>query len=171
MANLISYSRIFLAFLFVYLVMQAHTWPAIFVMSLAAVTDYLDGQVARRFNNVTSFGALLDPIADRIFVLSVCLALYIKFDQGLIKLVIVSLVGREILISQGFYWLKMKGIVLEVSRFGKISTAFVFISFVVTFVLPKLGIYLLLAASGLYWISALDYTLKAWRKLETFKKS
>jgi len=171
MANLLSYSRIFLAFILIYLIIQAHTWPAVIVILVAAITDYLDGKVARKLGQTSDFGALLDPIADRIFVLSVCLALYITFEQGPVRLAIMLLVGREILISLGFYWLKLKGIRLEVSRFGKISTAFVFTSFVVTFVLPEQGTYLLLIASGLYWLSALDYAPKAWRKLESIKKN
>ena len=161
MANLLSYSRIFLAFFLVYLIIQAQSWPAVFVMLIAAVTDFLDGKVARKLGQTTSFGALLDQIADRIFVLSVCLALYIKFDEGLIRLAILLLLAREIIIALGFVWLKLKDIKLEVSRLGKISTAFVFTSFVITFVLPEQGIYLLLAASGLYWLSALNYAVQA----------
>jgi CDP-diacylglycerol--glycerol-3-phosphate 3-phosphatidyltransferase len=165
MANLFSYSRIFLAILFTYLIYQSQAVPAFLVLSLAATTDYLDGYFARKLNQVSDFGTMLDPVADRILIISVCLALLIKFWQPSFKLAAIVLICREVLVSLGYFWLKNKGVVIRVSRLGKVSTAFVFISFVITFILPKQGIYLLLAAIGLYFISTLAYVFEARRKI------
>lgn len=166
MANLLSYSRILLAILFVYLVSSARLHVAFVVMSIAAITDYLDGYVARKTNSVTAFGAILDPIADRIFVLCLCVALVIKYwQEPLFQLASALLAARELFVAIGFLWFKRKGIKIAVTRLGKVATAFVFIAFVVIFILPKLGIYLLLAAIAVYMVSALDYATKAWRQI------
>lgn len=166
MANLLSYSRILLAFLFVYLVSTTRISIALAVLVLAAITDYLDGFLARKTDTSTSFGAVLDPIADRIFILSLCTALLIKFwQQPLFKLVSVLLITREIFVGLGFLWFKTRGAKLAVTSLGKASTAFVFTSFVVIFVLPKAGIYLLLAATALYLVSSLNYAIDARRQM------
>lgn len=167
MANLLSYSRILLAFVLIYLVQTRSLSTALAVIVVAAVTDYLDGFVARKTETISAFGAILDPIADRIFILSLCAALLIRFWQlPLFKLASILLIARESLISLGFLWLKTKSKKMAVTRLGKAATAFVFISFVVVFVLPKVGIYFLVVAITLYWISALDYARNAWGMLE-----
>ncbi|TET52580.1 MAG: CDP-alcohol phosphatidyltransferase family protein [Actinobacteria bacterium] len=159
MANLFSFSRILLAVLFVYLVAKTNAISAsIAIMVIAALTDYLDGYVARKQEKISSFGAILDPAADRIFVVCVCLAIFIKYWQNpYLKLAALIIITRELIIGIGFLWMRTKSVKMEVTQFGKISTALLFISFVVLFVLPNIGIYLLFLAIFVYIIAALDY--------------
>lgn len=167
MANLLSYSRIVLGFFFIYFILKEQVIVSLVVLSIAAITDFLDGFVARKYNKITEYGAMLDPFADRILVLSVCLAIYIKFWQlPLFKFAVIMLFVREFFIGVGFFLLRGLKLEIKVSKIGKVSTALVFIAFVVTFVLPKLGIYLLLLAILLYFISALGYAMTAWRKID-----
>ena len=51
---------------------------AILVLMIAGVTDYLDGKLARAWNQTSSFGALLDPAADRIYILATLIILFVR---------------------------------------------------------------------------------------------
>ena len=63
---------------------------------LIAVTDFLDGYIARRDNLITNFGKLMDPIADKVFVFSVCMVL-VKYDLLSLWLVLI-LLAREFVV-------------------------------------------------------------------------
>lgn len=63
---------------------------------LIAVTDFLDGYIARRDNLITNFGKLMDPIADKVFVFSVCMVL-VKYDFLSLWLVLI-LLAREFVV-------------------------------------------------------------------------
>lgn len=66
MANLITVTRIALIPPFIYAVARGEYGAALIVFAIASLTDYLDGYVARRFNQNTSLGRLLDPAADKL---------------------------------------------------------------------------------------------------------
>jgi len=69
--NLLSFLRLLMVPLFVWLALvpEADGW-AVVVLVVSGVTDWLDGQIARRWNQMSRVGELLDPVADRLFVLS-----------------------------------------------------------------------------------------------------
>lgn len=78
-ANIITLSRIFLAPVFLVFALSetaSGMTVAIIVFAIAAITDWLDGAVARSYQEVTSYGAYLDPLADKILVLSAFVAFY-----------------------------------------------------------------------------------------------
>lgn len=65
--NLMGYFRILLIPLYLYLYICAKSYRlAIFIMLLSFLTDFLDGKIARRFDMVTEFGKILDPVADKL---------------------------------------------------------------------------------------------------------
>lgn len=165
MANLFSISRFFLAILFLILILNDQKFLGVATLLIAALTDFIDGQIARRFDQVTDFGTLIDPIADRFLVITVVVTLLFKFWQPIYITAAALLFFRELIIGFGFIWFKTKRIKLEVSVLGKISTALVFSAFVVTFIFPKQGIYFLFPAIGLYYIAAFGYFIEAWRQL------
>jgi len=81
-ANLLTTSRFFLSFLVVYLVFLdggVHTHWALLVFLLASLTDYWDGRLARRLNQKTVYGALMDPLADKALTLCAFLSFW-KLD-------------------------------------------------------------------------------------------
>ncbi|WP_245954561.1 CDP-diacylglycerol--glycerol-3-phosphate 3-phosphatidyltransferase [Paenibacillus flagellatus] len=90
---------------------------ALIVFLVAAATDKLDGYVARRYDQVTNLGKLLDPLADKLFVLTVLILLV----QGghLVPWIAVVLIGREAVITSVRLLAAAKGIVLAADRFGK----------------------------------------------------
>lgn len=95
---------------------------AIFV--LAAVTDWFDGYLARKWDQTTPFGAFLDPVADKLIV-AVALVLILESRPTiLIALPVMIIIGREILISALREWMAEMGnrTSVAVSKVGKIKT-------------------------------------------------
>ena len=73
--NSLSFLRILLVPVFLWLIVANHTWWAIGVLAFSSVTDYLDGYLARRWNQQTRLGQLLDPAADRLYIFATLLGL------------------------------------------------------------------------------------------------
>ena len=94
---------------------------AIFI--IAAVTDWFDGFLARRWNEVSAFGAFLDPVADKLLVAGVLLLL-LQLDRTNFVIAFI-IIGREITISALREWMAQIGASksVAVSSIGKIKTA------------------------------------------------
>lgn len=93
------------------------------VFIVAAVTDWFDGFLARRWNQTSSFGAFLDPVADKLMVAGALLVL-VEFDR-VNAVVAFVIIGREITISALREWMALIGASksVAVSSIGKIKTA------------------------------------------------
>jgi cardiolipin synthase (CMP-forming) len=100
------------------------------VFCIASLTDILDGWSARRFNQETSFGRFLDPLADKFLVISTFIAL-LYLDPLIQFWMIAVIVGRDLLITLMRYLAVKKGVEVKTSRFGKIKTAFQMISIII----------------------------------------
>ena len=94
-----------LVVVFLYLggVVFRHTAAALFV--LAALTDWLDGWLARRWKQTSDFGAFLDPVADKLLVAASLVMLLQNHPNGFLALLVVIIIGREITISALREWL------------------------------------------------------------------
>jgi len=126
LANKITMLRIVLTFIFVLLFLpqlDSIWWTkllALIIFVFAAVSDYFDGYIAKKNNMSTDFGRLMDPIADKILVLS---AFGAFLQLSLIELwMLVIIVSREILITSLRMFALNKGRVLAASRAGKHKT-------------------------------------------------
>ena len=73
--NALSLLRLLLVPLFFWLILAGHDAWALGVLAVSGVTDYLDGFLARRWNQVSRVGQLLDPVADRLYILATLLGL------------------------------------------------------------------------------------------------
>ena len=73
--NLLSLLRLALVPVFLVLIVTGHSISAFLVLAVASITDYLDGYFARKLNQVTRIGALLDPAADRLYIFSTLIGL------------------------------------------------------------------------------------------------
>ena len=94
------------------------------IFSLAAITDWLDGWVARKYNQITPFGAFLDPVADQLMV-AVALVLLVEVHHTpWFAIPAVVIIGREIVISALREWMAELGkrASVAVSMIGKIKT-------------------------------------------------
>ena len=94
--NILSLSRVLLAVLFI----PAGRAGRITLIVLAAATDFLDGWLARRTNTATRWGAVVDPIADRIFVLVAIVTYVLKGELSLLEMVLLLL--RDVGTAVGF---------------------------------------------------------------------
>ncbi len=130
---------------------QKH-WISTFIFWLAAVSDWLDGYLARALNQGSAFGAFLDPVADKLMVAA---ALIVLVKLGLVDVIIAFIIiGREITISALREWMAQLGNSksVAVSMLGKFKTAFQMLA--ILFLLyqePLLGM------STIWWGTLLIY--------------
>jgi CDP-diacylglycerol--glycerol-3-phosphate 3-phosphatidyltransferase len=101
-------------------------WWALFVFLVASATDFLDGFLARRWQVVTSFGKLADPIADKVLMLAVLASLCIVDDVPWWPLAVLAL--REVAVTLGRLGI-VKRTVIAASRGGKLKTVLQIASF------------------------------------------
>jgi CDP-diacylglycerol--glycerol-3-phosphate 3-phosphatidyltransferase len=145
------------------------------VFAAAAITDSLDGYLARRLGQTTRLGSFLDPVADKLIV-AVALVLIVSRDsRPLMVLTAAVIIGREIAISALREW--MAGIgqrtAVAVSRIGKLKTILqmtgltllLFRSDVAGIPIYALGQWLTVVAAGLTLISMALYLRAAWPHL------
>ena len=147
LANRITIMRIFLTFIFMsFLFCQGLLAKvlALAVFIIAALSDFLDGLIAKRRNMVTDFGRLMDPIADKILVVA-AFAAFVQM-QLIDAWMFVIIVSREILITSLRLFALNKGKVLSASRAGKHKT---FSQMAVIFLI--LGFIVLKEARLVYW--------------------
>lgn len=142
------------------------------IFILAAITDWLDGWIARRYNMSSAFGAFLDPVADKLMV---AVALFLIVQQNPTALMAVSsavIVGREISISALREWMAELGqrAAVSVAWIGKFKTLMQIVAIVVCLHqrdFPELRLYrigegLLVVAAVLTIWSAFIYVRAAW---------
>lgn len=141
------------------------------IFSAAAVTDFLDGYLARRSGDVTTFGILIDPIADKFLVIA---ALVMLVDMERVSvLVAVIIIVREVLITTLRMIALTKEIVIQAEMGGKFKTASQ-IAAIICLMLGRdnfLGIDLFDLGTVLIWISVVlavvsgvQYKVMFWRK-------
>jgi cardiolipin synthase (CMP-forming) len=129
--NLLTWLRIVLIPLFVGIFYFETSWVsgpnqnlvATVIFTVAAVTDWLDGWLARRLDQMSAFGAFLDPVADKLMVAAALITLVqLERVDAIIALIII---GREITISALREWMAQigEGKSVAVSLFGKVKTA------------------------------------------------
>ena len=108
--------------LFIWLALDLHAdgW-AIFVLAVGGITDYLDGKLARMWNQTSRFGELADPAIDRVYILATLIVLYLR--DALPLWVIIALIGRDLILAFVTIALTRNGIPpLKVSYIGKAAT-------------------------------------------------
>jgi len=123
LANRLTLSRILLTFVFMFFLFCQGLWAkaaSLIVFTLAALSDLFDGLIAQRWNMVTDFGRLMDPIADKILVLA-AFAAFVQM-QLIDAWMFVIIVSREILITSLRLFALNKGKVLSAARAGKHKT-------------------------------------------------
>ena len=147
-----------------------------YIFFIALVTDYLDGYIARNYNQTTAFGAFLDPIADKLLVVITIFVLAKTFDSVLFLLSSIIIISREFLviaIRQRLAELKTN-ISLKVNNLGKIKTGFQMSALVFLLHtnlifcdinLHTIGLLLLFISAVLTVISFIYYVRSAWNDI------
>lgn len=121
------------------------------IFTVAALTDLLDGYLARRLNQFTAFGAFLDPVADKLMVAAALVLLFQYYPHIWFTLPALIIISREILISALREWMAEMGkrTSVAVSRVGKFKTT-----------LQMIAIIIILAQTSLKltWLGFLGFT-------------
>jgi len=123
-ANRLTLSRLVLTILFVAALNSSWQYgrtAALILFLLAGITDFVDGEVARRYSRVTNFGKLMDPLVDKIMTISAFICLV---SLGSVPAwAVIVIVSREFLITGLRLIAAMRGKVLPAERLGKWKTA------------------------------------------------
>jgi len=148
--NILTLTRFTLIPVFIYVVFcypgaASGLIVGIVIFAFAGLTDLLDGYIARRCNMVTTWGKLMDPLADKLMLITVLISLAIK--QLIPPFVVVVVIVKELLIIVGAAFLyKSRKVVVQANYFGKAaSTAFFLAVVAVIFEIPYAEIILLTA--------------------------
>ncbi len=174
--NILTLVRIALIPLIIALILIENStvrWLAFALFVFAAVTDYLDGYLARRMNLISPLGRMLDPIADKLLVAALLIAFSFdgSFDLWLVWAAILIMM-REIAVAGLREFLGEKQVVVHVSTLAKFKTTAQLIALGVVMLMPVVSnIYL--AARGMMWLAALltlytgyEYFKGAWPHLK-----
>ena len=156
--NMITIGRICLVPVFVvvfYLPTEHRMQAAAAIFIIAALTDYLDGYVARRLKQETKAGAILDPLADKLIILT---ALVMMTGKGVPYIVTAIILFRELLIT-GIRALREAEPMVKARFLGKLKMASQIIAVTMALLALPHSLFMLWIATALTVISGADYVL------------
>ncbi len=168
-------------FLIAYYRLPEKRYLSMLVFAAASFTDCLDGYLARRMNQITSFGKLCDPLADKLMVLSIlcclssdgCLAPH-KWDFLNLVIPTVMIIKEFIMLAGSMYMLK-RGVVVHSNFWGKAATLLFVVGIVMVFpwhasdTVLDIGQLVLVAATLISLIAMVSYIHNSVKKLNAMK--
>lgn len=174
--NSITSFRIALIPVFIAVFYLPYSWAAMLatvIFAIAAITDWFDGYLARKLKQQSVLGAFIDPLADKLMVISALLLILTKHpDNNWLLFSTIIIISRELLISSLREWMSTmgKGNIVAVSFFGKAKTvgqmfALLFLIYeqdIFGFPIFTFGVGLLVLAAALTIGSMLTYIKSAW---------
>ena len=176
--NMLSILRLFMVPVFLVLLLTGQFIAALITLMVASATDWLDGQIARRFNQVTKLGQLLDPAADRLFIFAALIGLTINGNIPLwLALIVVSrdlmlVIVYPILASHGYGPLPVHFL----GKAGTFALLYALPLLLMVDVWPEAAFIVLPLAwgfaywgAGLYWLSGLLYVKQVIEVLSSVK--
>ncbi|MDR2007676.1 MAG: CDP-diacylglycerol--glycerol-3-phosphate 3-phosphatidyltransferase [Alphaproteobacteria bacterium] len=101
-------------------------WIFLILFTIASITDFLDGYLARKYQVTSNFGRIFDPIADKSLIIIVCIMVLLK-DVDLAKLIIIPVmitILRELVISGVREGIATQQVIIKVNRIGKYKATF-----------------------------------------------
>lgn len=168
--NVLSAFRLALVPVFLGLILVRLDLLALVVLVISSVTDFLDGLVARRWNQISRLGQLLDPAADRLFILAALVGLSIR--QVLPLWFVIVIVAREVFLAGiGLFLLHHRFAALPVHRIGKLATFSLYLALplllvgqafpIVNGVAEPVAWALAIWGAFLYWWAGVLYLIRA----------
>lgn len=163
LANAISISRIFLSLPLIYYLDKDSLPIALGLILLIILTDLIDGWVARKVDETTHFGKMIDPVADKICMMVVVIFLIFKIGLPMLIFFLVLAIRDILLITIGVYLMFKQNRVFESNKTGKwfiFTSSLMMLSFILG--LPYQVSY------SLYWISVILFALSTYFYLNTY---
>lgn len=125
--NKLTIIRIVLIIPFVFVLLSQcfgaySTWIALAIFCIASLTDMLDGKIARKYNLITNFGKLMDPLADKVLVAAAMICLVEIKPQVMPSWAVIIILAREFIINGVRLVASDKGVVIAASMWGKCKT-------------------------------------------------
>ena len=159
-ANKLTLFRVLLIPLFIFFMLSSNSGPHNFLWSLvifvsASVTDMLDGMIARKYNQITDIGKLLDPLADKMLIISAFICLVYLNVINVVAVIIVIM--REFLITALRAFAKEKQVIIAAGMLGKIKTVSQIIYIVFILIYQELIFTNLIKNTQMY--SVIDFVL------------
>jgi cardiolipin synthase len=168
--NLITVGRFFFIPLFLFFFFSHYSHAnllSFLVLSFAGLGDILDGYLARKRGEITEIGKLLDPLADKLLLITVIIAFVIDQRISWLAAGIVLLRDVGMIIISAFFHFKEKRVVPAANFFGKATTVFYYCAFIlIMFQLPYatevlwLSIILSILTSGIYFVTFFNINKK-----------
>ena len=162
--NKLTIFRCFLIIPFVVLFLMGYDLIATIIFVVASFTDFLDGNIARKYNLVTNFGKFMDPLADKLLV---CSALICLVEMGRLEAwIVLIIIAREFIISGFRLVASDNGVVIAASYWGKFKTVFQMVMVIVLMlnfqnsIMIIIGEVLVWISLALTVISLVDYVAK-----------
>lgn len=147
------------------------TWTALGLFIVASLTDYVDGNIARKYNQVSDFGKFLDPLADKLLVISaMCIFCQWQLFPAWALMIVLA---REFAVTGLRLIAVQKGRVIAAAWSGKVKTTVTMIALCVWIVFHEwawLNWILILAIVGTTLYSGVEYFIKNWDVLDIKKK-
>ena len=168
--NALTLARLVLIPVFVVLVLTSdggHSWPAAIVFAVAAVTDQVDGWLARRWRVESSFGKVADPLADRLMIDA---AVILLWHAGRLPWIALVIPTRDIALVAGYKLVVDRGYDFSVNVAGKAATWLLYASLAFVMVTPEgtdWPLWIFWAGVGLAVVALVGYLLKARREVRT----
>jgi cardiolipin synthase len=169
--NAISMVRIILIVVFVFLLINNHDAWAVGALVVAGISDFLDGFLARRWNQITTLGRLLDPAADRLLTIAVVVAFAVR---GIVPWWLLAiLLVRDVVVALALIIGKLRGVATpEVTFLGKAATLVLYIILPLAYLayerwdaLHTTAIAAALVASVMYWGAGIGYVRDVSRRM------
>lgn len=163
--NYITFLRILLIPVYLYFFVQGNILEAALFFSLSAITDFLDGYIARKYNLQSKIGKLLDPLADKLTIVSILLVLiYLDIIPRFISYIILT---RELFILLSGIITYIFGLnFINPSFIGKFSIALLYLAIALKLLdINYFGNILFYIVIPINIISALDYSFRAYKKI------
>ncbi|MCC8072578.1 MAG: CDP-alcohol phosphatidyltransferase family protein [Clostridiales bacterium] len=138
--NWLSFIRIALIPVFVVLFLKGYVLVAVIIMICTAFTDLFDGKIARKFNQVSNLGKLLDPIADKLSQMAIVIVLIVTYWDNAIRYLFMFFIAKELIMILGGALLLSKGLRPTAAEiWGKVATNVFYIAMIFILAFGKDG--------------------------------
>jgi len=153
--NIISIIRIVMIFIFVPLYFNKDTRTASLVLIIiTGLADLLDGYIARKFDQISELGKLLDPVADKLFQFTMIVCFYFNNIIGL-WLVIFFFSKEAVMTIGGFIFVRSTKLVIPAKWYGKLASSLFFVSIITAFFVGEIGTVSNNILTGMFIVAAI----------------